>query len=328
MKFCMIGSRGHSYYVFESIAEVAEIDLCAVSSGCAEDSPDRLLTMAGRSGFSPKVFDDWKKMLDEVRPDLVSIDGKFDLHAEMCVESLKRNISVFCEKPIALTLSDLGRIKDVLAGSKAHIISMVGLRYQPDFQYALKLVRNGAIGKVKMVHGQKSYRLGKRPDYYKKRETFGGLIPWVGSHALDWIMAFSGSAFKNVYATQTNADNFDNGDMEIAAQCIGTMQNGVQFQASLDFLRPEKAPSHGDDRVRAVGTKGIIEVRGGIVNLIDDQGKRDLPVPPPERNLFSDFANSIAGKNKPFVSDEETIALTEACLLARESADTGKIISF
>ena len=227
-----------------------------------------------------------------------------------------------------LTMSDLDRVMKAQKRSGARIVSMVGLRYQADFQYALHLVRIGAVGKVKLVRAQKSYRLGNRPAFYRHRESYGGTIPWVGSHAIDWILAFSGSPFHEVYATQTADDNFNHGELEVACQCLFTMKNGVQAMASIDYLRPPAAPSHGDDRVRIAGTDGILEVIDGKVLLIDKEGKRELPVPPAERELFSDFANSLTGKQDCLVPESETFELARACLLARESADTGKIIRF
>ena len=327
MKFCMIGSRGHFYYVFQSVGKVPGISLEAVSSGC-EDDPAPLLKRAKEANFAPAVCPDWKEMLDRFSPDLVAVDGPFDKHAEMAARALERGIHVFCEKPVALTLEDLDMVMNARKRSGARIISMVGLRYQADFQFALRLVREGAVGKVKMVRAQKSYKLGKRPEFYRHRETYGGTIPWVGSHAIDWILAFSGSSFREVFATQTKEDNFNYGELEIACQCLFTMKNGVQAMASIDYLRPEAAPTHGDDRVRVAGTEGVLEVIGGSVILIDGDGRRELPVPPPERELFSDFACSLTGGNDCLVPESETFELTRACLLARESADTGKIIRF
>ena len=327
MNFCMIGSRGHFSYVFQSIGKVPGITLDGISSGC-EDDPGRLLLGANETGFDPAVYTDWKEMLNQISPDLVAVDGPFDKHAEMAAYALDRGIHVFCEKPIALTMSDLDRVMKAQKRSGARIVSMVGLRYQADFQYALHLVRIGAVGKVKLVRAQKSYRLGNRPAFYRHRESYGGTIPWVGSHAIDWILAFSGSPFHEVYATQTADDNFNHGELEVACQCLFTMKNGVQAMASIDYLRPPAAPSHGDDRVRIAGTDGILEVIDGKVLLIDKEGKRELPVPPAERELFSDFANSLTGKQDCLVPESETFELARACLLARESADTGKIIRF
>lgn len=327
MKFCMIGSRGHSHYVFDSLKEVPFVELTAVSSGC-DDSPQKLLDGAAKCGLSPKVYDDYREMLDREKPDLVSVDGPFDRHAEMCVEALRRNISVFCEKPIALDFASLDEIEKAHAAASAKIVSMVGLRYEPAFQHAHELVEAGAVGKVKLIGTRKSYRLGVRPDFYRKRATFGGTIPWVGSHAMDWMIYYGKSGFDTVWACEERSDNFGYGDLEVAAQCLFRMSNGIIAQASIDYLRPAAAPTHGDDRVRIVGTDGVLEVAGGKIMLIDAQGEREIPVPAPKRKLFTDFVLDVAGERPALVDAPQTFLLTRACLAARESADTGELYHF
>lgn len=327
MKLCMIGSRGHCHYVFESLKEVPFVELAAVSSGC-EDSPQRLLDGAARCGFSPKVYDDYREMLDREKPDLVSVDGPFDRHAEMCIEALRRNINVFCEKPIALDFASLDEIEKAHAAASAKIVSMVGLRYEPAFQHAHELVEAGAVGKVKLIGTRKSYRFGVRPDFYRNRATYGGTIPWVGSHAMDWMIYFGNSGFDTVWACEECSDNFGYGDLEVAAQCLFRMSNGIIAQASIDYLRPAAAPTHGDDRVRIAGTDGVLEVAGGRIMLIDAQGEREIPVPPPKRSLFSDFVLDVAGERPALVDAPQTFLLTRACLAARESADTGDLYHF
>ncbi len=324
MKLCIIGNRGHIGYVFQSIHEVPNLELPAVSTGSG-DAPDRLLQLSHNANFQPAVFPDWQEMLEQVKPDIVAIDGPWHLHATMAAFALRKGIHVFCEKPIALTLDDLDAVQQAQASSGAHILSMVGLRYQADFQHALTLVRDGAVGKVKMIRAQKSYKLGKRPDFYRERSTYGGTIPWVGSHALDWILAFSGCNYKTIFATHTTEDNHGYGSLEVACQVLAVMQNGVQALASIDYLRPDAASSHGDDRVRVAGTTGILEVVGGKVTLHNDQGLREIPVPPAPRHIFSDFAASVAANSPLWVPEAETFQLTRACLLARESADTGTL---
>ncbi|MBR0458399.1 MAG: Gfo/Idh/MocA family oxidoreductase [Victivallales bacterium] len=325
MKLCVIGNRGHIGYVFQSIHEVPNLELPALSTG-SDDAPDRLLQLSHNAHFQPVVFPDWQEMLRQIQPDIVAIDGPWHLHATMAAFALRLGIHVFCEKPIALTLEDLEAVRQAQASTGAHILSMVGLRYQADFQHALSLVRGGAVGKVKMIRAQKSYKLGKRPDFCRERNTYGGTIPWVGSHALDWILAFSGSPFQTIFATHTAEDNHGYGSLEIACQVLATMQNGVQALASIDYLRPDAASSHGDDRIRVAGTTGILEVVGGKVTLLDNQGLRELPVPPAPRHLFSDFARSIASNSPLWVPETETFELTRACLLARDSADSGKVL--
>lgn len=328
MKICIIGVRGHHHYVFDEIGQLPQVELVGISSGGSDDI-GVLADHCDKVGVSPAVYNDYRLMLDELKPDAVAINGPFNLHAQMSIDALERGIHVLCEKPVALNLDDLARLEAAYAETDGLIFfSMVGLRYEPAFLTAWKAVQDGAVGQVKLIHAQKSYKLGERPDFYRSRETYGGTIPWVGSHALDWIYWFSGSDFKSVAASHTVSGNFGHGELEVAATCQFLMQNGVQASASIDYLRPAAAPTHGDDRVRVAGTEGVIEVLGGRVMRVDFDGERELPVDGSYGAIFKDFVGAVDGTCEPLTNAAETFSLTRACLLARESADTGRAVEF
>ncbi len=326
MKLCMIGARGHSGYVTGTLASLPDVQLAGI---CAGDGAEPLVLRRLTGSFHPQEYPDWREMLDRESPDVLSVDGPFESHAEMCVEALQRDIHVFCEKPIALSLEDLEHIERTYAAGRGKLISMTALRYDECFFTAHKLASSGVIGETMLIQTRKSYKLGKRPDFYKKRGSYGGTISWVGSHAIDWILWFSGSEFASVSATQTTRNNRGHGELEVACQCQFTMKNGVLAQASLDFLRPDSAPTHGDDRIRVVGTRGIIEVAEGKVTLIDGQGKQKLDqLCKPELEIFPSFIASIKGEGGCLTDAAETFALTRACLMAQQAADEHKIIAF
>lgn len=327
MKIALIGNRGHISYVFAGLHRVPDVEIAAITSG-SEDSPENLLNACRRYGQNPIVCDDWRTMVEEVKPELVCVDGPFELHALMTAELLKKNIHVFCEKPIALDLSQLALIETARKSSKAHLRSMVGLRYDAAFLHAFRLVKDGAVGKIKFIRTQKSYKLGKRPDFYKHRATYGGTIPWVGSHALDWIIFFSGGEFESVTAFHNREDNQNHGDLEMVAHALFVMKDGVIADAGIDYLRPSTAVSHGDDRVRVAGTKGVIEVIGNQVHLINGDGDVIINPPPSDRDVFSDFVLELTTGRTALVNDEETMKLAKAVILARDSADKGKQLFF
>ena len=310
MKIGIIGGRGHWGTVLQSLSQVPG----AVIAGISE-ATDQLRSLTG----NPPEFSDYREMLERIRPDIVCVDGWFHQHAEMCLEAIKRDIAVYCEKPIALTLPELAAIRQALQEHPVPLISITPLRYEPAFATARQLVAEGAIGKVKLVRSQKSYKLGQRADFYRRRETYGGTIPWVGSHGIDLLMLFGADKFLSVTAMHDCSDNFGLGEMEITAQCIFRCAGGILASTSLDFLRPAAAPTHGDDRVRVAGTSGVIEVIAGEITLINAEGEQKITPQPVNGAIFSDFA---LGKSR--ISTEETLTLTEACLLARESADSGQ----
>lgn len=328
LNVAIIGSRGHFTYVFEDLENLRKLaNIRCISSG-SEDPCDRILTTAGDAGFQPAVYDDWKEMLDRERPDVVCVDGPFEKHAEMSAYALRKGIHVFCEKPIALTLEQLDLVKEALAVSPARIISMVGLRYDPAFLQAARMVHDGVVGKIKMITARKSYKIGTRPGFYSRRATYGGTIGWVGSHALDWILYFTGDTFESVAAFQTSTDNFDNGEMEIAASCQFRTKSGILAGATMDFLRPKAAPSWGDDRVRVAGTKAVLEVYDGKIRLITGDEFQEFAPEKADRTIFVDFLTELSGGRAALVNNEETLELTRSCILAQQAADTGKIVYF
>ena len=91
---------------------------------------------------------------------------------------------------------------------------------------------------------------------------------------------------------------------------------------------PDSAVRESADRVRAAGTEGVLEVRGGKIFWIGPDGEQILEPEKPDRHLFSDFVLELSGGRPALVSDRETLELTRACLLAREAADTGTKILF
>ena len=321
MKIALIGYRGHWGYVLRDLARLPEVEIAAISGG---GDPVEPMAESVRRYYSKEfaLYDDYVKMLDEVECDLVVVDGPFQEHAAMCVAALKHNCHVFCEKPIALTEEDLVLIQEAYDAARpgVRIGSMVGLRTEPVFYAAYRAVSSGAIGKVQMINARKSYKLGERKDFYKKRETYGGTIPWVGSHALDWILWFSNSNFESVGAFHSCAENRNHGDLEMTAAVLCQMENGIIGTASIDYWRPQTAPTHGDDQVRIAGTDGVIEVAHGKCTLINTAGITEI-TPGENRGIFYDFVRGILDGKPGIVSSEETFELTRACLAARDNAD-------
>ncbi|UUZ95208.1 Gfo/Idh/MocA family oxidoreductase [Paenibacillus sp. P25] len=332
MKLAMIGATGHTNYVFAGLREPPEVKLAAMAVGSAGETLDKVTQTAQREGHSPVVYADYIELLDEVEPEIVAVACHFHDHARIAAEALRRGIHVFVEKPVATTLDDLALLREAYAvaeGKGVHLAAMLGIRYQPAFLAAWLAVKDGTVGKVRLLQAQKSYRLGRRGDPFTKRHTYGGTIPWVGDHAIDWVHWYSGRRFETVYATHSTLFNEGHGELELTAQCQFTMSGETAASVSIDYLRPNEAPSHGDDRIRIAGTAGVLEVRDQQVLLINARqtGVQESPLVP-KRELFADFVRQINGEGRCLVSAEDSFYVTEACLRALMSADEKRVVHF
>ena len=329
-RVALIGSRGHWNHTVRLIADIPELEIVAVADGGDNTLP--LLEWCAQNGRPrPTHFLDHREMLDKSKADMVVVCGPFERHAEMCVDAIERGIHVLTEKPAALTLGELDRLRDAVARHPdVHLAGMMFSRYDPGFYTARKLIDNDAIGRVRLIDARKSYKLGKRPAYYHRRETYGGTIPWVGSHAIDWVLYFAAPRkFTRVIATHSSEDNDGNGTMERSAICLFTLEGERPASVSIDVFRPSKAPTHGDDWARIVGSSGVIEARPDSLVLINESvdGPTNVKVAC-DRHFMRDFVARAEGRGETLIDAAETLALTEACLRARESADTGEIARF
>ena len=308
MKICFIGACGHTKQAYRYLKTRSDIELC----GFAPYSPDERMTVS----FAPEIpfFVDAEAMLDEIRPDLAVVSPVFGLTADAIALAARKGVGVFAEKPVASSLEELDRLEEVVKSSGIPFCAMHYLRFSPAFYLGAQMVRRGDIGDVRMVTAQKSYRYGNRPTWYGDRRLYGGTIPWVGIHAIDWIYHFTGLPFETVSALQIGKDP------EMAALCQFTLQGGALAAVNIDFHRPKASPSHGDDRIRCVGTQGVLEIRDGTIEVINPSGVTHYtPKEAPE--LLEEFLNG----NAPLTA-EEIFYLTRVALTARDAADRGETL--
>ena len=150
-----------------------------------------------------------------------------------------------------------------------------------------------------MSFSQKTYKWGKsRPDFYRSRKTFPGLAPWVGIHAFDWLHWILGDVFTEVQGREGTAARPDFPACGSQAAFLLSMGNGGVASVTLDYLRPETAPTHGDERLRIAGSRGVIEtalVERKATLITADKPARSLPLTP-QTDIFTQFARSLRGE--------------------------------
>ncbi|MBE6589021.1 MAG: Gfo/Idh/MocA family oxidoreductase [Ruminococcaceae bacterium] len=302
-KVVFIGMCGHSMQAYDVLKSRDDVLLCGVAAGSEHEG------MMGSFDEKIPFFASYTEMLDSVRPDLAVVSPVFGLTGKVVLACAARGIDIFSEKPVAGSLSELDEVEKAVKEAGIRFCAMHYLRVSPAFWQGARMVADGEIGEVRLLSAQKSYRFGTRPTWYSDRALFTGIIPWVGIHAIDWIYAFSRKRFLSVNAQVYGAP-------EMAASCRFEMEDGVMSTVTLDYYRPMTAPTHGDDRIRCVGTRGILEVRDDKILLMNESGVSTVECDEaPE--LLTAFL-----EGEEVISAEEIFYLTRVALIARESADT------
>jgi len=311
MRICVYGEAGHYGYVSEAVAVNPDLSVVGIAS-------DRTCTNLKKAFPNATEYRNLETMLDEEKPDLFIATPEFDKTANAIMEALKRKIAVYADKPLALDLGKLDQLYSCWQENHVPLGAMFGITEESWFKTLKAAVVAGKIGEVRLMHGQKSYKLGQRPEFYKHRESFGGLIPWVAIHALDWVMAFGDEA-EWVSAASSDACNRNHGDLEVSAAVLVQFKNGAIATVNADYFRPTGSERHDDDRLRITGTKGMIEAIGHRVFLENEEKRQELPLMPPG-NCVLNFIEKIKNKS----SGEETeraFKATRIALKARDAAD-------
>jgi len=106
----------------------------------------------GKDYKGVQVCTDFRELNARRDIDGVAIATPTNWHAIQAVDAMKNGKDVYCEKPLALTIREAEAIKE--ASRRYGRIFQVGSQQRSDFKFrfACELVRNGAIGKIKVVH--------------------------------------------------------------------------------------------------------------------------------------------------------------------------------
>jgi predicted dehydrogenase len=327
MKLGLLGLKGHQSVVLAGARELGDVEVVGIAE--ADAAAAERLKKREAVAKNATVFADWRRLLDHTAMDVCCVCDENGLRAEQLVALAKAGVHVVTEKPLTTTLADLGKVRDAWAKAKGRLTMLLTMRHEPKYHVARRLIKEGVVGEVCQVTSQKSYRLDTRADWFKSRERLGGIIPFIGIHPIDLMRWTTGLDYTHAAAFQGAQGHRDQlGETESHASVLLKMSNGATATARLDYLRPQPAPTHGDDRLRVAGTEGVIEMREDNPKLMLVTGKRKPYEVEAEKttNLFTAFVRAVrAGAPTP-IPMEDCFTVTEVVLRARDAAEAGKLV--
>jgi predicted dehydrogenase len=136
----------------------------------------------------PHGFGDWRKLLDQVACELVSVVTPVDLHHPMVMAALTSGRHVLCEKPAAMHRFQAAEMRDT-AKRLGRVAGMNHeFRFLPARRTAVEMVRAGAIGVPRRVEILGRYPIWNRPEsrgmtWLSDARRGGGILGALASHA-------------------------------------------------------------------------------------------------------------------------------------------------
>lgn len=256
--------------------------------------------------------------------------------AGVAERAMRAGKDVLLDKPGVITRDALDRLKDAHAETGRRVrVHYSELESNAASQTALRLVREGAIGRLVHYAGSGPHRLDQgtpRPDWFWERDRNGGILVDIASHQIAQFLAFAGAERGRIVAARVASAGARAGFQDLGEMFMET-EGGVHGYGRVDWYTPRGLPTWGDGRIVLTGTDGVLELRkyvdpagadGSAVgpHLILTNGEAPRRIPCEDTSGFSAAVLADARDGTETAMAQETaFHLMELGLAAQEMAE-------
>ncbi len=246
----------------------------ATHMGAYLDSPDfevvaaadidaaRLATFGKRYGIN-KLYTDYREMLKEVRPEVVSIAAYATERAEMLKAAILSGVKgIWCEKAFATSLEEADEIV-ALAKEHGTVITVSHMRrWSAEHILVKELLGSGAIGRLTSISAY-----------------FSGSLLHTGTHAFDVLRWFAGDALWVEGSLEGAPERSTEGDEPEEKDFLWSLAGDPGGRAVISFKDGVYATVHAESKsyllfeFDLIGTEGRIRIGNNDVLELYTQGE-------------------------------------------------------
>lgn len=258
----------------------------------------------------PRAHGSYQALLADPDIDAIYVSLPNSLHAEWTVKAAGAGKHVLCEKPLALSVAEVDQIIAAARAAGVVVAEAVMYLYHPLLHRARELVREGAVGELRLVRGALSIGLNRPADVRWKPELGGGSLWDVGSYPVSfirWIAGEPDELFGWQAPAETGVDQGFAGLLRYQSGVLGSFDCGFRhpFRAEAEVVGSQGTMVIEPPFIMSPQSRIILRREGGdeVISVPDVDAYRcevealgaavlddaDLPVP-----LSSSRANVAA----------------------------------
>ena len=303
----------------------ANADAAEVVAVCDVDG-DRARTFAKRHNVR-HAYTDAAELLDEQRPEAVSICTPNYLHAPQTIMALEAGASVLCEKPMATTLDDAKAMRT--AAARADRVLYIGFnhRFIGKFNLAKRLLDSGDFGRLlvaRIAIGHGMYERLSTTWFGDRTRSGGGTFIDNGVHMLD-LLRWYGDRIASISA-HAHRLLVQSGDVEDNAIAVMQLGNGGMASLQCSWTWPPLYTM----QFHMICERGTIDLGGDDVVTFRTGDKAPRVTASPAMNAHAEqvrhFLAAARGEEKPFVTPDDGLSAVRVALGAYESSNTGRTV--
>lgn len=251
------------------------------------------------------------------------------------IETMEHQKDFFTAKTPFTTLEQLEEVRGKIAETKQKYAVYYSERLGVESAiFAGRLIEAGEIGRVIQVMGMGPHRLrfNTRPEWFFKKEKYGGILCDIGSHQIEQFLFYSGA--KDAEVSQSKIGNYNlksHPEFEDFGDATLIADNGATNYFRVDWMTPDGLGTWGDGRTFILGTEGYIELRKNIDVAKSPQGDQLFMVNGEREThlnlrgkvgipFFGELILDCLNRTEYAMSQEHALKAAELCLKAQSKA--------
>ncbi len=295
----------------------------------------RLLAVASRSQSSadeyarewkiPRAHGSYEALLNDPEIDVIYNSLPNHLHAEWTIKALRAGKHVLCEKPIALTLSEIDAMAEAAKETGMVLAEAFMYRHHAQTLKVKEIVDSGELGKIQLIKGAFTFTLDREDNYRWMTEMGGGSIWDVGCYPISYARTIVGAEPVEVFGWQVTGQGGSDDSF------VGQMKfdGGIHAQFDCGFRSPFRS------LIEIVGTEATLNIpnpfKPGLKNEIyltrnDKTKKINISGSELYRGEVEDMCDAVQGDKTTRITLKDSRANVAVILAMRESAKTGKLV--
>lgn len=246
-----------------------ECELVAVADASAEIAE----RFAGAYGGSARVYHDYQDLLEDERPDIVSICTGPRLQPAAVLDAASADVrAIHGEAPLAPTWGEAKAMRKATGQKGIQLTFNLAQRFHPAVRAARRLVDSGRVGEVRRLEGRCADLLDR------------------GTHLLDLFHFFAGDTPVEWLLGQVDCRT-NRSVHGVLAEDAALAE--LRFRSGVTGLIRTGVDADGDEGLRVIGAHGIIEL-SGVVPVVRYRKEEDAQWRTLEGLETGDWATSTA----------------------------------
>lgn len=308
--------------------------------------PEQMETLLAKHDLqkeaSIKRYTDYRKMMEEIKPELVGIATESGKHAQIALYCIDHGANLIIEKPIAMSIQDADEIIRRSQEKGVKVSACHQNRFNVAVQEMRRALEAGRFGRLS--HGSIHVRWNRNEGYYTqapwrgKWASDGGALMNQCIHGIDLLRWMMGEEIDEVYGA-TRRQFHDYLEAEDVGMAVVKFKNGAiaTIEGTTNVY-----PQNLEETLYLFGEKGTVKLGGKSTNNIDvwdfaDETEADNKNKGLEEatsnvygnghtSLYADVIDAIQNNRKPYVDAVAGRNALELVLAIYKSQKEGRAV--